>query len=110
MVKTFSYVHLSFNVQEYVQYSSVADLNHVDLNQDAAFHFDANPDLDPTFCLHADPAIQFDVYPVLDPAPHQSDANLQPLGLGTPTGQIVSLHGSRVSLHGSRVSPHGSRE
>jgi hypothetical protein len=39
-----------------------------------------------------------------DKARHQSDANLHPLGLGTPTSQIVSLHGSRVSLHGSRVS------
>jgi hypothetical protein len=43
-----------------------------------------------------------------DTARHQSDANLHPLGLGTPTSQIVSLHGSWVSLHGCRVSLHGS--
>jgi hypothetical protein len=54
-------VHLSFNVQEDVQYRSVADLNHVDLNPNAAFHFDANPDSDPTFYLHADPDFHFDV-------------------------------------------------
>ncbi len=47
-----------------VQFSSVAYLNHVDFNPDAAFHGDVNLDSDPTFYLHADPAFHFDVYPL----------------------------------------------
>jgi hypothetical protein len=49
------------------------------------------------------------LYPDPETARHQSDANLHPLGLGTPTSQTVSLHGCSVSLHGSRVRLHGSR-
>jgi hypothetical protein len=44
-------------------------------------HFDADPDLDPTFHLETDPDLtfHFDADPYLDPdpAPRQNDANLQ---------------------------------
>jgi hypothetical protein len=40
-----------------------------------AHHFDANPESDPTFYLHADQAFHFDVYPVPDPMQSSSSQN-----------------------------------
>jgi hypothetical protein len=43
-------------------------------------HFNADPDPDPAFLLDVDqePTLYINVDPDTDPAPHQSDANLQP--------------------------------
>jgi hypothetical protein len=59
----------------------VADPHHFIADPDPSFYY--NADLDPAFHFNADPVL------LLDPAPHQVNANLQPLFVHRPSSARI---------------------
>ncbi len=58
-------------------------------------------DPEPSFhiCADPDPTFEYNADSDPDPAPHQRDANLQPLVYRTFIAPFLSLHASIVSIH-----------
>jgi hypothetical protein len=79
----------------------VADPQLSNADPDPPFHFDADPNLDPTFHFYANPDLTFYFDADRDPTPYLRNKNLRPLAHRPSTAlwAFTALYGSILSLY-----------